>query len=86
MEREGAHARLLDAEGVGDTMALLTWVAFGAAVVGQKPPEGGDSHPARAQQTKPVQPIIFRLGWEWGVSGRSGYLSHPELRLLQNQV
>jgi NhaP-type Na+/H+ or K+/H+ antiporter len=35
MEREGTHARLLDAEGVGDTMALLTWVAFGAAVVGQ---------------------------------------------------
>ena len=35
MEKEGTHARLLDAEGVGDTMALLTWAAFGAGVVGQ---------------------------------------------------
>jgi NhaP-type Na+/H+ or K+/H+ antiporter len=35
MEREGTHARLLEAEGVGDTMALLTWVVFGAGVVGQ---------------------------------------------------
>ena len=35
MEQEGTHARLLEAEGVGDTMALLTWVVFGAAVVGQ---------------------------------------------------
>ncbi|MGB5736380.1 MAG: cation:proton antiporter [Thiohalocapsa sp.] len=29
------HALLLAAEGTGDTLALLTWVVFGAAVVGQ---------------------------------------------------
>jgi NhaP-type Na+/H+ or K+/H+ antiporter len=29
------HGLLLAAEGIGDTLALLTWVAFGAAVVGQ---------------------------------------------------
>ena len=31
----GVHKRLLEAESVGDTLALLTWVAFGALVVGQ---------------------------------------------------
>jgi NhaP-type Na+/H+ or K+/H+ antiporter len=30
------HGLLLAAEGTGDTMALITWVVFGAAVVGQK--------------------------------------------------
>ena len=29
------HALLLAAEGTGDTLALITWVVFGAAVVGQ---------------------------------------------------
>jgi NhaP-type Na+/H+ or K+/H+ antiporter len=29
------HKLLLAAEGTGDTLALLTWVAFGAVVVGQ---------------------------------------------------
>ena len=33
--KEHRHALLLSAEGTGDTFALLTWVAFGAAVVGQ---------------------------------------------------
>ncbi len=32
------HALLLAAEGTGDTLALLTWVVFGAAVVGQAVP------------------------------------------------
>jgi len=29
------HALLLAAEGTGDTMALITWVVFGSAVIGQ---------------------------------------------------
>ena len=29
------HALLLAADGTGDTLALITWVVFGAAVVGQ---------------------------------------------------
>jgi NhaP-type Na+/H+ or K+/H+ antiporter len=33
--REHRHALLLSAEGTGDTFALLTWVAFGATIVGQ---------------------------------------------------
>lgn len=33
--KEHRHALLLAAEGTGDTFALLTWVVFGAAVVGQ---------------------------------------------------
>ncbi len=33
--KEHRHALLLSAEGAGDTFALLTWVAFGAVVVGQ---------------------------------------------------
>lgn len=35
LEREGLHSRLLEAEAVGDTLALVTWVVFGAVVVGQ---------------------------------------------------
>jgi NhaP-type Na+/H+ or K+/H+ antiporter len=34
MERQGVHSRLLQAEGVGDALALFTWVAFGAVLVG----------------------------------------------------
>jgi len=30
------HGLLLAAEGTGDTMALITWVVFGAAVIGQR--------------------------------------------------
>jgi NhaP-type Na+/H+ or K+/H+ antiporter len=33
--REHRHGLLMAAEGTGDTFALLTWVAFGAVVVGQ---------------------------------------------------
>ena len=33
--KDRKHRLLLAAEGTGDTLALLTWVAFGAAVVGQ---------------------------------------------------
>ena len=35
MAQQGKHALLLAAEGTGDTLALVTWVAFGAGVVGQ---------------------------------------------------
>jgi sodium/hydrogen antiporter len=35
LEREGLHSRMLEAEAVGDTLALITWVLFGAVVVGQ---------------------------------------------------
>jgi sodium/hydrogen antiporter len=34
--KELRHGLVLAAEGTGDTMALITWVVFGAAVVGQK--------------------------------------------------
>ncbi|MEP4485832.1 MAG: cation:proton antiporter [Halioglobus sp.] len=34
MVREHKHKLLLAAEGTGDTMSLLTWVAFGAIIVG----------------------------------------------------
>jgi NhaP-type Na+/H+ or K+/H+ antiporter len=33
--RKRKHVLLLAAEGTGDTLALITWVAFGSAVVGQ---------------------------------------------------
>jgi NhaP-type Na+/H+ and K+/H+ antiporter len=33
--REQKHGLLLAAEGTGDTLALITWVVFGGAVVGQ---------------------------------------------------
>jgi sodium/hydrogen antiporter len=33
--RKHKHMLLLAAEGTGDTLALLDWVAFGAVVVGQ---------------------------------------------------
>jgi NhaP-type Na+/H+ or K+/H+ antiporter len=35
LERQRKHRLMLAAEGTGDTLALLTWVAFGTAVVGQ---------------------------------------------------
>lgn len=35
LAKDHKHGLLLAAEGTGDTLALLTWVAFGAAVVGQ---------------------------------------------------
>lgn len=35
LARRHKHALLLAAEGTGDTLALVTWVVFGAAVVGQ---------------------------------------------------
>ena len=35
IEKRGVHARLLEAESLGDSLALLTWVVFGAGVVGQ---------------------------------------------------
>jgi NhaP-type Na+/H+ or K+/H+ antiporter len=35
LTREHKHALLLAAEGTGDTLALVTWVVFGGAVVGQ---------------------------------------------------
>lgn len=35
LEKRGVHARLLEAESLGDSLALLTWVVFGAGVVGQ---------------------------------------------------
>jgi NhaP-type Na+/H+ or K+/H+ antiporter len=35
LARKHKHKLLLAAEGTGDTLALLTWVAFGAVVVGQ---------------------------------------------------
>ena len=35
LARDHKHALLLAAEGTGDTLALLTWVVFGAGVVGQ---------------------------------------------------
>ncbi len=35
LAKQGKHALLLAAEGTGDTLALVTWVAFGAGVVGQ---------------------------------------------------
>lgn len=34
--KELRHGLLLAAEGTGDTMALITWVVFGAAVIGQR--------------------------------------------------
>ena len=33
--REKIHPLLVSAEGTGDTLALITWVVFGAAVIGQ---------------------------------------------------
>ena len=33
--KQHRHGLLLAAEGTGDTLALITWVIFGAAVVGQ---------------------------------------------------
>jgi NhaP-type Na+/H+ or K+/H+ antiporter len=35
VEKGRKHKLLLAAEGTGDTLALITWVVFGAAVVGQ---------------------------------------------------
>lgn len=35
LARERRHGLLLAAEGAGDTMALITWVVFGAAIIGQ---------------------------------------------------
>ena len=35
LEKQRKHKLLLAAEGTGDTLALYTWVLFGAAVVGQ---------------------------------------------------
>jgi NhaP-type Na+/H+ or K+/H+ antiporter len=35
LEKKHKHALLLAAEGTGDTLALITWVVFGAAVIGQ---------------------------------------------------
>lgn len=35
LRREETHPLLLAAEGTGDTLALITWVVFGAVVVGQ---------------------------------------------------
>ena len=35
LAKKHKHKLLLAAEGIGDTLALLTWVAFGAVVVGQ---------------------------------------------------
>ncbi|UHD15242.1 cation:proton antiporter [Thiocapsa bogorovii] len=35
LAKQEKHALLLAAEGTGDTLALVTWVAFGAGVVGQ---------------------------------------------------
>ncbi len=35
LAKEHKHKLLLAAEGTGDTLGLITWVAFGAAVVGQ---------------------------------------------------
>jgi len=35
LEKHHKHKLLLAAEGTGDTLALITWVAFGAAVIGQ---------------------------------------------------
>jgi hypothetical protein len=35
LAKEQKHSLLLAAEGAGDTLALLTWVVFGAGVVGQ---------------------------------------------------
>ena len=35
LEKSSKHKLLLAAEGTGDTLALITWVIFGAAVVGQ---------------------------------------------------
>jgi NhaP-type Na+/H+ or K+/H+ antiporter len=35
LEKQRKHKLMLAAEGTGDTLALLTWVAFGTAVVGQ---------------------------------------------------
>lgn len=39
LAKKHRHRLLLAAEGTGDTMALITWVLFGAAVIGQT---GGD--------------------------------------------
>ncbi|MGB3097489.1 MAG: cation:proton antiporter [Candidatus Deferrimicrobiaceae bacterium] len=36
IEKRHKHKLLLAAEGTGDTLALITWVVFGAAVVGQE--------------------------------------------------
>ena len=35
LEKQRKHKLMLAAEGTGDTLALITWVVFGAAVVGQ---------------------------------------------------
>jgi NhaP-type Na+/H+ or K+/H+ antiporter len=35
LEKQHKHKLMLAAEGTGDTLALITWVVFGAAVVGQ---------------------------------------------------
>jgi NhaP-type Na+/H+ or K+/H+ antiporter len=35
LEKQHKHSILLAAEGTGDTLALITWVVFGAVVVGQ---------------------------------------------------
>jgi hypothetical protein len=50
----------------------------GGAVVGDQTPEGGDADAAGAQQAEPVQQIVFRAGWEWGVSGRGSFHGHPD--------
>ena len=42
----------------------------GRAMLGQQAPVGRNAHAAGAQETEPVEPILFRGGWEWGVSGR----------------
>lgn len=33
--KESTHKLVLTAEGMGETLAMLTWIVFGAAVIGQ---------------------------------------------------
>ena len=71
----GTNFIICDASGAGNLGQRIKGGARGA-VFGQKAVKRNDSNTARAQQTKPVQPIIFRGGWEWGVSGRKSFFGH----------
>jgi hypothetical protein len=76
---------ILDARVTGDAGQGLKR-GVGAAVFGHEAVKGRRTNPARSQETKPGYPIIFRGGWEWGVSGRMWFLRHQGLVFLLYQV
>ncbi len=59
---------------------------LGRAVLMQQPIKGRDPDPSGAQEAKPRQPVIFRGGWEWGVSGRMIVHDRCNSACLRNQV